>query len=337
MSGKILGIKKLGTQWEGLDPFLVIMHHRDRYPAGNESLGPAASLEGRDLGMDFSNKDGWSMYHGHVVPGFPEHPHRGFETVTSVLEGYVDHSDSAGSTGRYGGGDVQWMTAGKGGNHTEMFPLLNQDGDNPLNLFQIWMNLPAKSKFADFHYKMLWDEEIPVVSKVDGNGRSARARLVAGTFDGVESPAPAPSSWAADKGNHVGIWHIDLEPEATITLPRLSPTLNRAIYFHKGESIQVEGTEVPAYHMVRLTGNDEVRIVAGRSDVGILLLEGEPIGEPVVSYGPFVVNSEQEIADAYNDYNETGFGGWPWDRVDPVHPREKGRFARYADGTVEER
>ena len=81
----------------------------------------------------------------------------------------------------------------------------------------------------------------------------------------------------------------------------------------------------------------EVRIVAGRSDVGILILEGEPIGEPVVSYGPFVVNSEQEIADAYNDYNETGFGGWPWDRVDPVHPREKGRFARYADGTVEER
>jgi len=119
----IIATVALGFQWPTLDPFLFCVHHDDAYPAGNDKLGPAASLDGRELGMDFQPKDGWRMYHGEVVPGFPQHPHRGFETVTIVRQGLIDHSDSLGATARFGRGDVQWLTAGKGISHCEMFPL----------------------------------------------------------------------------------------------------------------------------------------------------------------------------------------------------------------------
>ncbi|HYO59897.1 pirin family protein, partial [Archangium sp.] len=110
----IISIKSLGYPWPTQDPFVFCVHHDDQYPAGNERMGPAASLSGRDMGQDFAGKHGWNMYHGRVVPGFPQHPHRGFETVTVVRHGLLDHSDSAGAAARYGGGDVQWLTAGKG-------------------------------------------------------------------------------------------------------------------------------------------------------------------------------------------------------------------------------
>jgi redox-sensitive bicupin YhaK (pirin superfamily) len=90
----IIGVAPLSFPWQTKDPFLVCVHHVDLYPRGNDRLGPAASLEGRDIGQDFAGKDGWRMYHGDVVPGFPQHPHRGFETVTFVREGFIDHSDS---------------------------------------------------------------------------------------------------------------------------------------------------------------------------------------------------------------------------------------------------
>lgn len=337
MSDKVLEIQKLGNQWQGFDPFLTIMHHNDRYPAGNEHLGPKASLAGRDIGNDFSMKDGWSMYHGDTIPGFPVHPHRGFETVTSVLEGFVDHADSVGATGRYGSGDVQWMTAGKGANHTEMFPLLNQDKENPLHLFQIWLNLPAKSKFVDPHYTMLWNEDIPVVEKSDKNGKKVRVRLISGTYEGVKNLAGAPNSWAAEEQNHVGIWHIHLEAGAAMELPKVSATLNRTLYFYNGKSIVVDGERIPSSHLIRLTGNEVIGITAGETEAGVLLLEGEPIAEPVVSYGPFVMNTKDEIIQAYNDYSKTGFGGWPWKSEAPVHSIETGRFAMYADGVVEEK
>jgi len=128
----VFNVKPLGFTWETLDPFLFCVHHLDHYPKGNEHLGPDASLAGRYLGQDFTPKDGWRMYHGETIPGFPAHPHRGFETITVVLDGFVDHSDSHGAAGRYGNGDVQWMTAGAGLQHAEMFPLLNKDEPNML-------------------------------------------------------------------------------------------------------------------------------------------------------------------------------------------------------------
>ena len=150
----ILQIKALGFPWETIDPFLFCVYHDDAYPPGNGAFGPAVSLAGRDLGQDFSRKDGWSMYHGDTVPGFPPHPHRGFETVTVVRQGLVDHADSLGARARYGAGDVQWLTTGAGIVHAEMFPLLDTQAPNPLELFQIWLNLPARNKMAAPHFTM---------------------------------------------------------------------------------------------------------------------------------------------------------------------------------------
>ena len=127
MTGSVLQTFPLGFQWPTVDPFLFCAHHDDAYPAGDGALAPAESLAGRDIGPDFSSKDGWSMYHGSSVPGFPQHPHRGFETVTLVRKGLCDHSDSLGALARFGQGDVQWVTAGAGIVHSEMFPLLSTD------------------------------------------------------------------------------------------------------------------------------------------------------------------------------------------------------------------
>src|SRR5678810_526307 len=164
-------VTPLGNRWQTQDPFLFCVHHVDHYPKGNERLGPAASLTGHDLGMDFEGKDGWRMYHGDVVPGFPQHPHRGFETVTIMRHGYIDHSDSLGATARFGPGDVQWLTAGKGIVHSEMFPLLDSKGPNPLELFQIWLNLPRSDKFVEPYFSMFWDQEIPRHTVADAQGR----------------------------------------------------------------------------------------------------------------------------------------------------------------------
>src|SRR6476659_4843797 len=148
-------------------PLLFCVHHDDAYPKGNARLGPDAPLAGRDLGQDFSRKDGWSMYHGREVPGFPGHPHRGFETVTIVRKGLIDHSDSLGATARFGGGDVQWLTAGKGIVHSEMFPLLDGKAGNPLELFQIWLNLPGRNKMVAPHFTMFLAEDIPRFTATD--------------------------------------------------------------------------------------------------------------------------------------------------------------------------
>ncbi|TNF47068.1 MAG: pirin family protein, partial [Bacteroidetes bacterium] len=169
---KIIRTKALGFQWETQDPFLFCVHHEDNYPKGNAQLGPDTSLEGRYLGQDFIVKDGWRMYHGTKVPGFPGHPHRGFETITVVRKGLVDHADSTGAAGRYGNGDVQWMTAGKGVQHSEMFPLLNQDSENPLELFQIWLNLPRSNKMVEPHFKMIWGENVPRFTYKDQSDKS---------------------------------------------------------------------------------------------------------------------------------------------------------------------
>ena len=133
----ILDIQPLGFPWKTEDPFLFCAYHKDDYPKGNNELGPEAPLTGRNIGQDFIVKDGWRMYHGSRIPGFPYHPHRGFETLTVVKEGLVDHTDSFGGAGRYGEGDMQWLTSGKGIQHSEMFPLINKEREHPLELFKI--------------------------------------------------------------------------------------------------------------------------------------------------------------------------------------------------------
>lgn len=335
MSSPIKSIRPLGFPWETLDPFLFCVYHKDDYPRGNAGLGPDASLEGRSLGNDFTIKDGWRMYHGQKVPGFPQHPHRGFETITIVPQGLVDHSDSLGAAGRFGNGDVQWMTAGKGVLHSEMFPLLSQEEENPLLLFQIWLNLPAKNKLVEPHFAMLWGDNIPTYTHEDTDGKVTTVKVIAGKIDDVQAPPPAPNSWAADASNEVGIWTIKMEPGAQWELPKAGPDVNRKLYFYQGEQIKLAGESLGIQMGVDLVPDADVLVKNGTKEGHLLLLQGRPIGEPVAQYGPFVMNTQQEIQEAFAEYQQTEFGGWPWPEHDHVHPREAGRFAKHADGREE--
>jgi hypothetical protein len=333
----IINISPLDFMWPVTDPFLFCAHHLDHFPAGNEDMGPAASLKGRNIGQDFTLKDGWRMYHGETVPGFPEHPHRGFETITIVRTGLVDHSDSYGQAGRYGNGDVQWMTAGDGLQHSEMFPLLHTDKENPAELFQVWLNLPKANKLVKPHFKMMWAEDIPLFEYRDENGKSVAINVIAGVLGNVTPPLPAPDSWAADPQNEIAVWTIKMDAGARWMLPTAGEKASRTLYFYSGSSLQMDGTKIGVSHSVQLKADKQVLIINGDTDSYLLMLQGNPINEPVVQYGPFVMNTQSEIQQAINDYRRTEFGGWPWPRPDQVHPRSKGRFAKYSDGREENR
>jgi redox-sensitive bicupin YhaK (pirin superfamily) len=330
----ILSARHLGWVWDTLDPFLFCVHHDDAYPAGNETMGPRASLAGRDIGQDFAGIDGWRMYHGRTVPGFPAHPHRGFETITIMRRGHIDHSDSLGATARIGPGDVQWMTAGSGIVHCEMFPLLKPDAPNPVELFQIWINLPARDKMCDPHFTMLWDHDVPELRHVDDAGRATEITVVAGTLGDARAPSPPPRSWAARAEAQVAIWSIRMGRLARWTLPEGPAGVNRMLYVFGGTATIAGERTVPKVGL-QLRPDAAVDIVAGDEGASLLLLQGRPIGEPVASHGPFVMNTRAELQQAFSDYQRTRFGGWPWRGSDPVHPREEGRFARHADGRLE--
>jgi redox-sensitive bicupin YhaK (pirin superfamily) len=331
----IINIKPLGFPWETQDPFLFCAHHADAYPKGNDEMGPDVSLAGRNLGQDFDIKDGWRMYHGQTIPGFPYHPHRGFETVTIAKEGLVDHADSLGSAGRFGHGDVQWMTAGKGVQHSEMFPLLNKDKENPFELFQIWLNLPKAKKMVEPHFAMLWAENVPLVQITDDYKKLTQVNVIAGELNGKIASPPAPNSWAADSEHEIAIWTIKLQAGASWIMPAATRDVNRTLYFYKGSSMQIEGETITNYNSIEVNAGTELSLIAGSDDCYLLMLQGKPINEPVVKYGPFVMNTQEEIQQTFKDYQRTEFGGWPWSRPDQVHARDKGRFARYADGTEE--
>jgi hypothetical protein len=275
------------------------------------------------------------MYHGETVPGFPGHPHRGFETVTIVRRGLIDHADSLGAAARYGGGDVQWLTAGRGIVHSEMFPLLDDKGGNPLELFQIWLNLPHVDKLVDPHFSMLWRDEIPTVEARDAAGRSTRITLVAGSLGDARPPAPPPSSWAGRPDSDVAIWLIRIAPGGRWTLPEARAGISRTLYLFRGDGVRVGGRDVPGGHAADLKPDFQVQMEAGPHECELLLLQGRPIAEPVAQHGPFVMTTRAELQQAFLDYQRTRFGGWPWPTEEPVHPRGEGRFARHADGHVE--
>jgi redox-sensitive bicupin YhaK (pirin superfamily) len=335
-SNVVLEVLPLGFPWQTRDPFLFCVHHDDAYPAGNDALGPAAPLEGRDIGQDFAGKDGWRMYHGRTVPGFPQHPHRGFETVTIVRRGLIDHSDSLGAAARFGRGDVQWLTAGAGIVHAEMFPLLEAAAPNPLELFQIWLNLPAADKMVPPHFAMLWAEGIPRRVARDSRGRETEITVIAGGLAGAEPPPPPPHSWASRREADVVIACIRMQKGAEWTLPPAAdPRSNRTLYFFAGSSLAVGDRELSHHARVAVRSEVEVPLRAGDAACEILLLQGRPIDEPVVAHGPFVMNTRAQIQQAVSDYQRTRFGGWPWPADDPVHGKDPARFARHADGRVE--
>ena len=342
----VLQVSPLGFPWQTIDPFLFCVYHDDAYPKANGQMGPEASLAGRQIGQDFSRKDGWSMYHGETVPGFPSHPHRGFETVTIVRKGLVDHSDSLGATARFGGGDVQWLTAGKGIVHSEMFPLLDANAPNPLELFQIWLNLPARSKMAEPHFTMFWSEAIPHFASDDAAGGRTEVAVIAGRFgdvaaDNAQPPihplAPPPDSWAAQADADVAIWTLKMTPGAQWTLPPAAGKgTRRMLYFFKGAAATIAGRRVEGPAAIELHADAAVELRNGDEEAGeFLLLQGRPIAEPVVQYGPFVMNTQAEISQTLADYRRTQFGGWPWSDPAPVHGRDAERFARHPGGREE--
>jgi redox-sensitive bicupin YhaK (pirin superfamily) len=331
-----LRVEPLGFPWQTIDPFLFCVHHDDAYPPGNGRFGPAVPLDDRELGQDFSRKDGWSMYHGEEVPGFPGHPHRGFETVTIVRKGLIDHSDSLGATARFGGGDVQWLTAGKGIVHAEMFPLLDATRPNPLELFQIWLNLPAKSKMAAPHFTMFWSERIPRLASTDADGRAIDVAVIAGRLGDREPLAPPPDSWASAAQADLAIWTIRLAPGARWTLPAASgAATRRMLYFFRGDRVRIAGEAIDRHAAIEMHAGLAVELAAGDEAAEFLLLQGRPIGEPVAQHGPFVMNTREEIVAAFHDYQRTQFGGWPWGDHAPVHGPDPARFAKYGDGREE--
>ncbi len=268
--------------WPTFDPYLFCVHHNDDYPQGTTGMAPAASLEGRNIGSDFAGKDGWRMYHGSEVPGFPRHPHRGFETVTVARRGFIDHSDSLGATARYGQGDVQWMTAGAGVVHAEMFPLLSEGERNPLELFQIWMNLPQADKFTPPHFSMLWNHTIPQHDVVDAKGLKSRLVQVAGSYREVRAPNPPPHSWASRPEADAAIWSITMPARATFELPSVGASTDRTLYFFRGNTFRIDEQTYSQGTGLRLTPGVGLSIINGPEETELLLLQAKPIGEPVV-------------------------------------------------------
>ena len=339
----ILNVLPLGHQWPTLDPFLFCAYHDDAYPTANTDMSPKASLAGRNMGQDFSRKDGWSMYHGSTVPGFPAHPHRGFETVTIVRKGLIDHSDSLGATARFGRGDVQWLTAGKGIVHAEMFPLLNMQEPNPLELFQIWLNLPAASKMVDPHFTMLWANDIPGHVAKDPSGLETHVSVIAGHLAGagtgvdrsIKALNPPPDSWAAQAQGEVAIWTLRMQPGACFLLPAANAGTRRNLYFFKGQSVAVGGRDISSHSALELQGDAAIELINGAEKAEFLLLQGKPIAEPVAQYGPFVMNTQAEIRQTIADYQSTQFGGWPFANPAPTHGNDPARLAMHPDGRIE--
>lgn len=327
----------LDFQWPTQEPFLFCVHHLDRYPKGNKDLTVSTQhLTHRNIGQDFVEKDGFRMYHGDGVPGFPVHPHRGFETITIVRRGYVDHADSLGAAGRYGEGDVQWMTAGKGVQHSEMFPLLHQDQENTVELFQIWLNLPKINKMSEPYFKMFWKEQIPEITIDEGK---AKIQIIAGEFAEVSAIEPPPNSWASKK-DCVTIYLVKINKAGKVNFKAVPTNVNRSLYFFSGENLACTSGEkkqiIGERSCIELESTADIIIENNsNSEIELLFLQAQIINEPVTQYGPFVMNTREEIIKAFDDYQKTQFGGWPWPRPDMVHGSKIERFAKYPDGRIE--
>jgi redox-sensitive bicupin YhaK (pirin superfamily) len=214
------------------------------------------------------------------IAGFPAHPHRGFETVTYILDGHMLHEDHLGNKGNLKSGGVQWMSAGRGIIHSEM----PQQESGRMRGFQLWINLPAEDKMKPAAYRDLQPGDIPEVPL----GKDGRVRVIAGEYQGVKAPLPPTPTDATYLDVH-------LPAGATFTHP-VPDGYNAFAYVYEGE---LDGIEPRAAAVFSTQGNIDVKTTAGAR---FLLLAGRPIGEPVVQYGPFVMNTREEIEQAIRDY-----------------------------------
>jgi len=178
---------------------------------------------------------------------------------------------------------------------------------------------------------------VPSVRHVDARGHSTDVVVVAGALDGAHGLPPPPDSWASEPDSDLAIFTIRMDGGARWTLPAARhPDTRRQLYYFKGDALTLAGQMIAPQSVVEVRSQDAIEFVNSGQGAELLMLQARPIGEPVVQYGPFVMNTQAEIHQAFADYRRTDFGCWPWASSDPVHPREKGRFALHADGRTEE-
>ncbi|MDH4608843.1 pirin family protein [Pseudomonas sp. BN102] len=228
--------------------------------------------------------------------GVGQHPHRGFETVTIVYQGELEHRDSTGAGGRIGPGDVQWMTAASGILHEEFHSEAFTRSGGTLEMVQLWVNLPARDKLAAPGYQTLLDADIPTLPLPD---KAGSLRLIAGEFAGQQGPARTFTD--------MDVWDIRLNPGKPVNLG-LEPGRNTALVVLRG-TLQVNGTElVREGQMVLFEPEGDELLLEANNEALVLLLSGEPIDEPIVGYGPFVMNSQAEIRQAIQAFQAGEFG-----------------------------
>lgn len=234
--------------------------------------------------------------------GAPDHPHRGFETVTYLLEGAVEHRDSAGHGGRLGPGDVQWMTAGAGVVHREMPPADILESGGPAHGFQIWVNLPAKDKMSRPRYQEVARAEIPVAESADGK---ARAVVIAGEALGVSA--------RIDTRTPIVFQHWTLAPGARVDVPVPADHNLMAYVFRGSARLGPKAMSVSDGQLAVFGAGDAARLAALDDGPGaeLLLLGGVPIDEPVARYGPFVMNTREELVQAFRDFHAGRMGHIP--------------------------
>ncbi len=226
---------------------------------------------------------------GKPVRGFPEHPHRGFETVSYMLDGAIEHRDHMGNVGRLVSGGVQWMTAGRGVIHSEM-PIAD---DSHFHGFQLWVNLPAAEKMTAARYREFGPESIPVVQLEHGHA----VKVIAGTLEVNGQTVTGP---VQDVATHPDYWDITVGSQAPLTLA-VASRKTLLLYVYQG-SASIGERVVSSHHMAVLSQGETLEI-GTENGARLLLLAAEPIGEPVASYGPFVMNTHEEIEQAIRDYN----------------------------------
>ena len=318
----------LGMHWDTEDPFIFASHHEDDYPHGNRQQAPPLNeISGRNLGRDYTQRLGFRMYHGKVVPGFPMHAHWGYETVTLAEKGYVDHFDTEGIQGRFGFGDVQWVSASSKYEHCEMYPLVNQEDRNPNDITQIMVNLPLEMKNRPNSVNTVWSGDVPVVS---GDGWDAK--VVCGRFGGMEAESPSSASYARI-ANGVRILRIRMDPGARMDVDPAADGARRNLYFVSGDKAKVCGTEVDFYTRMKFSDLGGFTIENGDAESVFWLLEGRPIGQKMASYGPVYLGDLKDVRRALDEIRRNEFLEWPWDIIDKAQPLGTPRFIRYADGT----
>ena len=328
--GPVVKTTRFDMHWDTEDPFIFVSHHEDDYPHGNRQMAPPLQeISGRDLGRDYEKRFGFRMYNGKVVPGFPMHAHWGYETVTLAQLGFVDHFDSEKREGRFGNGDIQWVSASSKYMHDEMYPLVDQDGRNPNDITQIMINLPLASKNRGNQVSTVWSGDVPVVT---GNG--AEVKVVCGRFGGHDVRSPNSNSWA-DGSRWVRILRMELEPGATLSVDAAPAEANRNVYMVSGDKTDVCGTEMAPYLRATVRPDIDMVMTNGESRAVLWLLEGEPIGEKQASFGPVYLGSTDEVRSAMEDIRRNEYSEWPFDVVDKVHLDDCGRFLRNPDGSEE--